>query len=251
MGIAGLQMMLDRGERMEWFASPEIWVEADRLGARLLSLHRACADAGSSTSSTRPCSRTAISASSTIIFFVFGFVLLPTLALTSPMLEELLGYPADTAGYVTIPRGAALIGALILTWRAPTRIDNRLLVIVGMALVVYGNWRMLGYSPLMDWWPVVAAGAIQGAGLGMMMPALTREAFSTLDPTFRTGRHRAVQPVAALWQHHRRRDRPDLLLQQYPDACTWRSPSISALTAPSPMRPGTFPDRDWHWSTRW
>jgi DHA2 family multidrug resistance protein len=121
----------------------------------------------------------------TVMFFAFGFVLLPTLALTSPMLEELLGYPADTAGYVTIPRGAALIGALLLTWRAPKRWDNRLLLVAGMALVVYGNWRMLGYSPLMDWWPVVAAGAIQGAGLGMLMPALTRAAFSTLDPAFR------------------------------------------------------------------
>jgi DHA2 family multidrug resistance protein len=77
------------------------------------------------------------------------------------------------------------VGALLLTWRAPTRFDNRLLVIGGLALVVYGNWRMLGYSPLMDWWPVVAAGAIQGAGLGMLMPALTRAAFSTLDPRFR------------------------------------------------------------------
>jgi len=102
------------------------------------------------------------------------------------VLEELLGYPADTAGYITIPRGIALIGALILTWRAPARIDNRLLVIVGMGLVVYGNWRMLGYSPLMDWWPVVAAGALQGAGLGILMPSLTREAFGTLDPKFRT-----------------------------------------------------------------
>jgi MFS transporter, DHA2 family, multidrug resistance protein len=101
------------------------------------------------------------------------------------MLEELLGYPADTAGYITIPRGVALVGALLLTWRAPTRFDNRLLLIGGLALVVYGNWRMLGYSPLMDWWPVVAAGAIQGAGLGMLMPALTRVAFSTLDPRFR------------------------------------------------------------------
>src|SRR5271168_5296763 len=54
-----------------------------------------------------------------------------------------------------------------------------------MALVVYANWRMLGYSPEMDWWPVLVAGALQGAGLGILLPTLTKAAFSTLDPAFR------------------------------------------------------------------
>jgi MFS transporter, DHA2 family, multidrug resistance protein len=44
---------------------------------------------------------------------------------------------------------------------------------------------MLGYSPLMDWRPVVVAGLLQGAGLGVLMTALTNVAFSTLDPKFR------------------------------------------------------------------
>jgi DHA2 family multidrug resistance protein len=184
MGIAGLQMLLDRGERMEWFASPEIWAEAiaSALGFYLYTVHVLTKDEHFLNKALFKDRNFGLA---TVMFFVFGFVLLPTLALTSPMLEELLGYPADTAGYLSIPRGAALVSALLLTWRAPKRLDNRLLIIGGLALVVYGNWRMLGYSPLMDWWPVAAAGAIQGAGLGMMRPALTRAAFSTLDPRFR------------------------------------------------------------------
>ena len=122
---------------------------------------------------------------SAIMYFAFGFVLLPTIALTSPMLDELLNYPADTTGYMAIPRSLALVGALLLTWRVPARIDNRLLVAGGIALVIYGNWRMLGYSPEMDWRFVVEAGVVQGAGLGILLPALTKAAFSTLDPMFR------------------------------------------------------------------
>jgi DHA2 family multidrug resistance protein len=38
----------------------------------------------------------------------------------------------------------------------------------------------------MDERAVVLAGVIQGAGLGILMPALTRAAFSTLDPKFRS-----------------------------------------------------------------
>jgi DHA2 family multidrug resistance protein len=67
----------------------------------------------------------------------------------------------------------------------PARIDNRLILIGGMALVVYANWQMLSYSPAMDWRPVVATGLMQGAGLGILMPALTKAAFSTLDAKFR------------------------------------------------------------------
>ncbi len=184
LGIAGLQMLLDRGERLEWFASGEIWVEAmaAALGFYLYAVHV----------STRQLHflnkalfRDRNFNLSTMMYFALGFVLLPTLALTSPMLEELLGYPANTAGYITIPRGIALIGALVLTWRVPPRIDSRLFVIGGMALVIYGTWRMIAYSPLMDSSPVIAAGILQGAGLGILMPALSRAALGTLDPKLR------------------------------------------------------------------
>jgi DHA2 family multidrug resistance protein len=120
------------------------------------------------------------------MYFAFGFVLLPTIALTSPMLDELLNYPADTTGYMAIPRSLALVSALLLTGRVPARIDNRLLIIAGMSLVVYANRWMLGYSPLMDWRPVLIAGMLQGAGLGILLPTLTKTAFSTLDPAFRS-----------------------------------------------------------------
>lgn len=183
-GIAGLQMLFDRGERMEWFASTEIRVDAmvSALGFYLFIVHRLTKDQHFLSKVLFKDRNFSVS---TVMYFALGFVLLPTLALTSPMLEELLGYPAHTAGYITIPRGIALVGALLLTWRPPARIDNRLLLIGGLALVIYGNWRMLGYSPLMYWWPVVWAGALQGAGLGIVMAALTRAAFSTLDPAHR------------------------------------------------------------------
>jgi len=183
-GMIGLQMLLDRGERLEWFASTEIWAEAvaSVLGFYLFSVH---------VLTTREhFLRTALFRDrnlvlSTVISFALGFVLLPTLALTSPMLEELLNYPVDTTGYMTIPRGVALVGALVLTSLVPGQVDYRPFLMGGMALVVYANWLMLGYSPAMDWRPVVEAGFLQGAGLGMLLPALVRAAFGTLDPKLR------------------------------------------------------------------
>jgi DHA2 family multidrug resistance protein len=184
MGIMGVQMMLDRGERMEWFDSAEIWADAimAALGFYLFIVHVLTKQNHFLNKALFKDRNFSIA---TLMYFAIGFILLPTLALTSPMLEELLGYPAHTAGNVTIPRGIALVAAVILTFKPSPRIDNRLFLLGGLALVIYGNFRMMRYSPLMDWQAVVIAGVVQGAGLGVLLPALTRAAFSTLSPAFR------------------------------------------------------------------
>ena len=184
LGMIGLQMLLDRGERVEWFASTETWAEASAsaLGFYLFIVHIMTTDVHFFNKALFKDRNFILSA---IMFFAVGFVLLPTLALTSPMLEELLDYPVDTTGYMTLARGVTLVGAVVLMSFAPAQIDNRLFIIGGMALVVYANWLMLGYSPAMDWRLVVAASLLQGTGLGTLLPALSKAAFGTLDPKFR------------------------------------------------------------------
>lgn len=184
LGMIGLQVLLDRGERLEWFDSMEIWIEAVVciLGFYLFVVHVM--------TTKEHFLRTALFRDrnlvlSTMISFAVGLVLLPTLALTSPMLEELLNYPVDTTGYMTIPRGVALVGGVLLTSLVQAQVDYRAFLVGGMALVVYANWLMLGYSPAMDWRAVAEAGFLQGAGLGMVIPALAKAAFSTLDPKLR------------------------------------------------------------------
>jgi DHA2 family multidrug resistance protein len=179
--MIGLQTLLDRGERVEWFNSAESWIEAtlSLLGLYLYLEHVL-------NTKTHFLDKALFKdrnfVLSTILYFVFGFVLLPTLALTSPMLDEILNYPADTTGYMTMPRGVALVGVLILMNWVPARIDLRLFVAGGMAIVVYANALMLGYSPEMDWRLVAIAGLLQGTGLGVLLAALPKMAFTTLGP---------------------------------------------------------------------
>ena len=184
LGVVGLQMLLDRGERLEWFASKEIWAEAlvSALGFYIFIVHVLTKKAHFFDKGLFTDRNFVLS---TIMYFGVGFVLLPTLALTSPMLNELLNYPVDTTGYMTIPRGIMLVGTLALMGYVPARIDNRLLVMGGIAMVAYANWRMLGYSPAMDWQAVATAGLLQGVGVGMLIPALTKTAFGTLDQKLR------------------------------------------------------------------
>ena len=184
LGMIALQMLLDRGERLDWFDSPEIWIEAlsCALGLYLFVVHVLTAKVHFL---SKGLFRDRNFMLSTVMFFALGFVLLSTMALTSPMLDEILGYPPDTTGFLTIPRGIGLVGAFLLMGRAPAWIDTRLFIATGSALVVYANWLMLGYSPLMDWTPVAVTGFVQGVGLGILMPALSKVAFSTIDPKLR------------------------------------------------------------------
>jgi DHA2 family multidrug resistance protein len=184
LGMVGLQMLLDRGERVEWFASMESWVEASAsaLGFYLFIVHVMTRDIHFFSKALLKDLNFVVSA---IMFFAVGFVLLPTLALTSPMLEELLEYPVDTTGYMTLARGVTLVGAVSLMGFVPARIDNRLFIVGGLAAVAYANSLMLGYSPLMDQRLVVTATLLQGAGLGTLLPSLSKAAFGTLDPKFR------------------------------------------------------------------
>ncbi|WP_040065893.1 MFS transporter [Pseudomonas batumici] len=184
LGMIGLQMLLDRGERLDWFASPEIWLEAlaCALGLYLFVVHVLTAKVHFVSKGLLKDRNFVLS---TLIFFALGFVLLSTMALTSPMLDELLGFPPIMTGSLTIPRGVGLVGAFILMGRVREGLDHRAFVAAGVALVIYANWRMLGYSPLMDWRSVAVAGALQGAGLGVLMPSLGKVAFSTLDPKLR------------------------------------------------------------------
>ncbi|AZF42827.1 hypothetical protein C4J87_2669 [Pseudomonas sp. R1-43-08] len=184
LALISLQMLLDRGERMDWFDSPEIWAEAlaSALGLYGFLAHVLTRKAHFLNKRLLGDRNFVLS---TIIFFAVGFVLLSTMALTSPMLNEILGYPPDTTGALTLPRGIALVGGFLLMGRVPERFDRRLFVAAGAGAVIYANWLMLGYSPLMDGWPVAVTGAIQGIGIGILMPALTKVAFSTLDPALR------------------------------------------------------------------
>jgi MFS transporter, DHA2 family, multidrug resistance protein len=241
LGVIGLQMLLDRGERLEWFASAEIWVEAiaSVLGFYLFIVHVLTTKVHFLNEALFNDRNFVLS---TIMFFALGFVLLPTLALTSPMLEDLLNYPVDTTGYMTIPRGIALVGALVLMSFVPARIDNRLFVIGGLALVVYANWLMLGYSPAMDWRPVVIAGVLQGAGLGTLMPTLTKAAFSTLDPKFRP-EGTALFNLSRLYGSTIGIAVVQIFFYDNTQAMHWRSPRTSRPTAPPLMSRVQSPGR--------
>jgi DHA2 family multidrug resistance protein len=184
-GIGAFQMMLDRGQDQDWFASREIVVEAvlAGLGLYLFLVHM--------TSTRAPLIRPSLFrdvnfSSGLAMMFAVGTILVSSLALMTPWLQVLSNYPVETAGLIMAPRGFGNLTTIMLTGRLSTRVDARYLVGAGLVLVAGSFWMMTGWTPDVSEHDIIIAIIVQGAGLGLVFTPLQVLAFATLEPSLRT-----------------------------------------------------------------
>ena len=184
LGIASLQVMLDRGQQLDWFSSLEICIEAVAAGTffYLFIVHTLTAK--------NPFIDLALFKDRNFLFgsifgFFLGVLIFAVLALLPPMLEGLMGYPVVTTGLVTAPRGLGTMISMIAVGQLIKRVDPRILIGAGMALVAWSTYKMSGFSLGMDESLVVSTGFIQGLGTGLVFVPLSTIAFATLDSKYR------------------------------------------------------------------
>jgi len=183
--LAGLQLMLDRGEQLDWFSSWEIRIEAGLAiaGLWMFGVHMASAR---QPIFDRKMFADRNFATGLVFMAVMGVMLFAGLALLPTMLQGLLGYSVLQSGFLTAPRGVGTLISMIVVGRLVGRIDARLLVLAGMGLMTLSLWQMSGFSLAMDSRPVIVSGVIQGLALGLIFVPLNTVAFGTLDPKYRT-----------------------------------------------------------------
>jgi MFS transporter, DHA2 family, multidrug resistance protein len=184
LGVGALQIMLDRGERNDWFGSLEIVTEAALalIGFWMFAMWTTIAD--------RPFLNPQLLKDrnflgSCVLIFIVGIILYATLALLPPMLQDLMDYPVTTAGLVMMPRGVGTMLAMLVVGRLIGRVDIRFLLLFGLVATTFSLYQMTGYALTMDWWPIVSAGIVQGIGLGFLFVPLSTVAFSTLPSAMR------------------------------------------------------------------
>jgi DHA2 family multidrug resistance protein len=185
LSIGALQLMLDRGETLDWFGSTEIILEAVAAGLffYMFLVHIFTAE--------KPFLDPALfkdrNLSIGLVFiFIVGIILLATLALLPPFLENLLNYPVLTTGYVLAPRGAGTMVAMLLVGRLIGKVDTRWLILTGLGLTALSLWEMAQFTTDIGVWSIVHTGVVQGLGLGFIFVPLTTSAFATLPPKYRT-----------------------------------------------------------------
>ena len=177
--IAALQLCLDRGEQLDWLGSTEVVLEAIVAAAAfyLFLVHTFTA--------RRPFVNPSLFRDRNftmgmVFIFVVGVTYLASLALMTPYLQTLMGYPVVTAGIVMGPRGMGTMVCMFIVGRLIGRVDIRLLLALGLALTAWAMYDMTGWTPDVSQWRIVSTGFIQGAGLGFLFVPLTTVTFSTL-----------------------------------------------------------------------
>ena len=177
--ITAFQMMLDRGQLLDWFSSTEIITEASIAACAfyIFFVH--------TISSPQPFLNLSLFKDrnfviSNIFIFIVAADLNATLALTPSLLQEQLHYPAVLTGLVMVPRGIGMFVATLIVGRVITRIDGRALMALGLLLYAYSLVQMTHFSLLMDNWPIITSGFIQGLGFGFAYVPLSAIAFTTL-----------------------------------------------------------------------
>jgi DHA2 family multidrug resistance protein len=181
LAVGALQVMLDRGEELDWFSSREIVSEAVIAGTAFYLF------LVNTFTARRPFVRPVLFldrnfTAGTIFISIVGLTYYASLALQPPYLQNLMNNPIVTAGLVMGPRGMGTMASMLLVGRLVNRVDTRLLLAIGLALTAWSFDQMTGWTPAVSQFTVIYVGVVQGTGLGFIFVPLSTATLSTLAP---------------------------------------------------------------------
>jgi len=184
-GLAALQLFLDRGQQNDWFESWETIIE---LGVAIAAFWMFIVQMVTAKHPLFDRSMFADRNFATGLIFmaVTGILLLAGLALLPPLLQTMYGYSVLQSGFLTAPRGVGTLISMLLAGRLVGKFDSRLLVGIGVALMGISLYMMTGFAIDQPARPVIVSGVVQGLGLGLIFVPLQTLAFETLAPRMRT-----------------------------------------------------------------
>lgn len=184
--LTAIQLLLDRGNHIDWFASGEAWVYAflGLSGAWMTLIHM-------TTTSNPLFNRSLFSdpnfVSSIALSVVIGVVMFATMALLPPMLQRLFGYGVIDTGEALMPRGiGTLITMQLSGWMVRRGVDPRILIAIGFSIAAVSLWEMSLWSLQTDYSHIAWSGFIQGVGMGLVFMPMNASAFATITPALRT-----------------------------------------------------------------
>jgi MFS transporter, DHA2 family, multidrug resistance protein len=172
LGIGSLQIMLDKGQEDDWFASHFIATLAFftviglvGLIIRELKTDHPIIDLG--------VFKYRSFATGTFLMTIVGFVLYGSTVLLPLLMQEVLGYTATHAGVTNLPRGLASFLVMPFVGILISKVDPRKLLGTGVLLVAAAMFELSRLSLDVGfwgfWWPLI----LQGSALGLVFVPLT------------------------------------------------------------------------------
>jgi DHA2 family multidrug resistance protein len=180
-GLGALQIVLDKGQREDWFESQFIVMLSVISAAALIfaviwewrhkdpivELHLY---------------RGRTFATANFLMFMLGFALLGSTLLLPLFMQTLLGYTAEQAGKALSPGGFAILMLLPLVGFLLSRIDARWLMAVGLTVLSLSLFHMTSFDLEVDFRTVTLARVFQGMGLACLFVPINTAAYAFLPP---------------------------------------------------------------------
>src|SRR5947209_1908747 len=178
-GLATLQLVLDKGQEEDWFSSSLItW-------ATLFAVVALVAFVVWELRSKEPIVNLRILknrnfAVGTLLITLMGVVLYGSIALLPLFLQTLMGYPATASGMAVSPRGFGSILSMLVVGRLVGRVDGRYLIMFGFTVLAFSTYMLAGLNLDIAMSNVVWPNIISGCAMGFIFVPLTTMAMGTL-----------------------------------------------------------------------
>ena len=178
-GLGCLEVVLNRGERYDWFESG--FISAFSLAAvtgialfvwRSLTAENPLVD-------LRVFHDRSF-ASGTTLMFLLGFGLFGSFTMLPLYAQTILGYTATWAGLVISPGGVASLFAMAIVANLIGKVDTRILVLIGALLNAWALWLLQSVDLDVGFRYLMFSRMVQGFGLGFLFVPISAAAFSHL-----------------------------------------------------------------------
>ena len=179
LGLGALQIVLDKGQRDDWFESNFILILAIISAASLvfviwwewrhkdpiIDLHLF---------------RDRTFAVSNLLMFMLGFALLGSTLLLPLFLQTLMGYTAELSGMALSPGGFVIMVCMPLVGWLLSRYDARYLLLFGLAMLSFSLFHMTNFNLQIDFRTAVLARMLQAVGLAFLFVPINTSAYAYL-----------------------------------------------------------------------
>jgi DHA2 family multidrug resistance protein len=171
-GLGSLQLVLDKGQREDWFSSDFIIWLAVVSAVSLILLVIVELYAENAVVDLRVFRDRSFSSGNVIVFFAFinlfgSIVLLPLFA------QKMMGYTATLAGLVLGPGGIATMITMPIVGRLVTRVNPKGILALSTIVLSVATFLMSRFNLMVDFTTILGPRVVLGVGMGLLFIPLT------------------------------------------------------------------------------
>jgi MFS transporter, DHA2 family, multidrug resistance protein len=171
-GIASLQIMLDKGQQEDWFSSNWITFLA-ALSALSLAVFIVHELRTNDPVLNLRVFKERTYATGVFLMTTLGFVLYGSLVLLPLFLQTVLGYPAIEAGIAMAPRGLGSFIAMPIVGFLTAKVDPRKLLGLGLVVGAITLFQLGSLNLQVGYWDIFWPQFVQGLSMGLIFVPLT------------------------------------------------------------------------------